>query len=301
MVNKRALSQSTAASSQPTSSSRSHPSPRPPKRSRIASPSSSSLPEPSTLLSVVPQTPSQPSTSTAPLPPAPSPTLPPLPPPSKRPFHPGKLRRLAHAKPLVPLSGSKLPVRPKTTLAGAKVGGKSKDLRDGVVREEMWVRRSNGGTATRNGMGFAGYLKKGVGAFVDRGCTSLSINAMGAAIPLALTLALAVRDAIPGGEPARLPGGSDEEAEAGQEEVVKMEVRTGSKVVRDEITPEDDDEDMIYQTRTKSTVEIELSIASSLASSLGQPGGGEKGRRGGGQGGRGGASARGRKRRGGKK
>ncbi|GAA5896384.1 hypothetical protein JCM6882_001000 [Rhodosporidiobolus microsporus] len=301
MTSKRALSQSTSA----LASSQSQPSSahRPQKRSRIASPPSSSLPEPSTLLSIVPATPSQePSVSHAPSASTSSAAadLPPLPAPSKRPHHPGSLRRLASSKqPTTPRSaaaGKK--TRAASTLSGAKIGGKSKDLRDGVEREEMWVKRATGGT--RHGLGFAGYLKKGVGAFVDRGCTSLSINAMGAAIPLALTLALAVRDAVPGGEPARLPGASAEGADEGEEEggVVRMEVRTGSKVVRDEITPEDEDADLVYQSRIKSTVEIELSIAEPLASSLGQKGG-ERGRGGGSK--RGGASGRGRKRRGGKK
>lgn len=66
---------------------------------------------------------------------------------------------------------------------------------------------------------------------------------MGAAIPLALSLALAIRDAIPGGEPASLPGGGsggDEEQEEGTGELVTMTVETGSKVVKDEVTPEDE-------------------------------------------------------------
>lgn len=52
---------------------------------------------------------------------------------------------------------------------------------------------------------------------------------MGAAIPVALSLALAIRDAVPGGE-------------AGEDEVgaIAMVVRTGSFVVSDEITPDDE-------------------------------------------------------------
>lgn len=72
-------------------------------------------------------------------------------------------------------------------------------------------------------------------------CTTLTLHALGAAIPLCLSLALAIRDAIPGGEPT---GDDSEDAEMnGQEGVgplVKMEVMTGSKDVHDEITPDDE-------------------------------------------------------------
>lgn len=54
--------------------------------------------------------------------------------------------------------------------------------------------------------------------------TTLRIHGMGAAIPLALSLSMAIRDAIPGG------GGDSNTA-------IKMEVRTGSIEVADEITP----------------------------------------------------------------
>lgn len=56
--------------------------------------------------------------------------------------------------------------------------------------------------------------------------TTLRINGMGAAIPMALSLSLAIRDALSGGEE------SD-----GNIQAVKMEVRTGSIDVGDEITP----------------------------------------------------------------
>lgn len=72
---------------------------------------------------------------------------------------------------------------------------------------------------------------------------------MGAAIPLALSLALAIRDAIPGGEPPALSSSSDdaaggqgegEEEDDARESIVRMQVRTGSKTVADEVTPEDE-------------------------------------------------------------
>lgn len=72
-------------------------------------------------------------------------------------------------------------------------------------------------------------------------CTTLTLHALGAAIPLCLSLALAIRDAIPGGEPT---GDDSNDAEMnGQEDgdpLVKMEVMTGSKDVHDEITPDDE-------------------------------------------------------------
>ncbi|GAA5873364.1 hypothetical protein JCM3774_000759 [Rhodotorula dairenensis] len=209
-----------------------------------------------------------------------------VPPPKKRTLHQGKLRRLSTGHPQagrpttdtsIAASGVLRPVprvREKSTLAGAKVGGKSKDLRDRVEAEQLWIRRpaKNGSNATaRQGLGYAGYLKMGVAAFVERGCTTLTLHALGAAIPLCLSLALAIRDAIPGGEPSS--GGEEERDEpsdaAVDAPVVRMEVLTGSKDVHDEITPDDEDEDIVYQTRTKSTVSVMLSLAEPLRSSLG--------------------------------
>lgn len=69
----------------------------------------------------------------------------------------------------------------------------------------------------------------------------MSLHAVGAAIPLCLSLSLAIRDAIPGGEPdadegAAAPGGEVNNSEP----LVRMDVRTGSKQVHDEITPDDE-------------------------------------------------------------
>ncbi|KDE06146.1 hypothetical protein MVLG_03561 [Microbotryum lychnidis-dioicae p1A1 Lamole] len=188
--------------------------------------------------------------------------------PSKRPVHAGTLRRLAGARP--PPSRS---VRLGSTLSGAKISGPSKDLNDGKDEEEIWVK-------LKNGLGIGGYLKRGVGAFRDRRCRCLSIHGMGAAIPLALSLGLAIRDALPGGS-------SDAEMSS-----VQMEVTTGSVEVSDEITPEDEDDDLLYQNRIKSTVSIQLSVRDVMPRS--GPRFDLKGR------GRGvGPNARGRKRRGG--
>ncbi|KAI5480548.1 hypothetical protein MNV49_000244 [Pseudohyphozyma bogoriensis] len=185
-------SQPSQPSAAPSSSvpPRPTPSSRPAKRQKL-SPSPSPSPEPEA------------STST-------------LPPPPKRAFHEGKLRRLA-----VPLPG-KAKAGTGSTLSGAKIGGKSKDLNVvGEIREEMFV--------TRKGIGFGGYFKKGVASFLENGCSSLTIHAMGAAIPLALSLSMAIRDALPGGTP-----------QEGKEASVKLEIKTGTVDVPDEITPDDE-------------------------------------------------------------
>ncbi|KAM0753251.1 hypothetical protein T439DRAFT_323894 [Meredithblackwellia eburnea MCA 4105] len=174
-----------------------------------------------------------------------------LPPPTKRPRYEGSLRRLAH--PLPKQSGPS-PL-PPSTLSGAKVGGKSKDLlhntRGGPVAEQIWV-------SNKRGVSFPGHLKKGVAAFLERGVTTLSVNAMGAAIPQALSLAMAIRDALPGGSAPFNEQGS-----------VSMTIRTSTCSVDDEITPKDDDEDLIYQTRQKSTIHVDLSLTVPLSTLTG--------------------------------
>lgn len=105
-----------------------------------------------------------------------------LPPPKKRTLHRGKLRRLSTGHPhgntndtsINALNSNGSSARPRTreksTLSGAKIGGKSKDLRDRVEAEELWIRRpAKGSTRTKHGLGYAGYLKMGVAAFVERG------------------------------------------------------------------------------------------------------------------------------------
>lgn len=98
---------------------------------------------------------------------------------------------------------------------------------------------------------------------IPHSCTCLKIHGMGATIPTALSLALAIRDAVPGGSPLPndtgdeddiIGSGSEDEVQGriGRDEVkegtgtrstggiFKLEVRTGTTVVGDEITPEDD-------------------------------------------------------------
>lgn len=66
---------------------------------------------------------------------------------------------------------------------------------------------------------------------------------MGAAIPLLLQLVCAL--------PPILPFPQDE---------IHTEVTTGTVEVQDEVLPEDDDDDIIYQTRGKSTLGIVFKI-----------------------------------------
>jgi hypothetical protein len=88
----------------------------------------------------------------APLAPAPA-AVPLAPIPPKRELHAGTLRRLALPRPNSTTS----------TLAGAKIGGKSKDLEipKGGNSDDMYI--------TRKGLGYGGYLKKGVTGFLQRG------------------------------------------------------------------------------------------------------------------------------------
>lgn len=66
---------------------------------------------------------------------------------------------------------------------------------------------------------------------------------MGAAIPICLTLAASLPDI--------LPHGANE---------IKTEILTGTVQVHDEIIPENDDEDISYTDRSKSTVSVTLTV-----------------------------------------
>lgn len=72
---------------------------------------------------------------------------------------------------------------------------------------------------------------------------TLHLSAMGAAIPHLLHLALAL--------PPILPFSSDE---------IQTEITTGTVEVQDEVIPDDEDEDITYQTRGKSTLKIVIKI-----------------------------------------
>jgi ribonuclease P/MRP protein subunit RPP20 len=89
---------------------------------------------------------------------------------------------------------------------------------------------------------------------------TLHLSAMGAAIPHLLQLALSL--------PQKLPFPPDE---------IHTEVTTGTVQVQDEILPEDEDEDVTYRTRGKSTVKVLIKIGDGVdeAAQGGAPAGGE--------------------------
>jgi ribonuclease P/MRP protein subunit RPP20 len=72
---------------------------------------------------------------------------------------------------------------------------------------------------------------------------SLHLSAMGAAIPHLLTLVASLPDVLPFGP-----------------EQIHTEILTGTVEVQDEIIPEDDNEDISYETRGKSTLSVVVKI-----------------------------------------
>jgi ribonuclease P/MRP protein subunit RPP20 len=72
---------------------------------------------------------------------------------------------------------------------------------------------------------------------------TLHLNAMGAAIPHMLQLALSL--------PEILPYSEDD---------IRTEVLTGSVEVQDEVIPEDEDQDISIRTRGKSTLSVVITI-----------------------------------------
>ncbi|KAK4057170.1 hypothetical protein OIO90_001665 [Microbotryomycetes sp. JL221] len=175
--------------------------------------------------------------------------------PIKRTLHKGKLRRLATTTIIHNNTSTRaIATTPNQTLNGHKIGGKAKDLKPSIWQphQHLWVTR-------RKGMGFAGYLKRACRAIIDRGVTTLTLTAMGAAIPLALSLALAIKDNL---------SPSNHLDNNNKNETIQMQIKTNSCNVQDEITPQDQDQDLIYQTRTKSTIEINLIVSLNLSRQL---------------------------------
>ncbi|KAJ3881350.1 hypothetical protein F5051DRAFT_116668 [Lentinula edodes] len=87
------------------------------------------------------------------------------------------------------------------------------------------------------------YMRRCKNIIIKDGYKTLYFSAMGAAIPLLLQLSLAL--------PPILPFSSDE---------IHTEILTGTVEVQDEILPEDEEEDITYQTRGKSTLKVTLKI-----------------------------------------
>lgn len=76
---------------------------------------------------------------------------------------------------------------------------------------------------------------------------SLHLSALGAAIPHLMTLAVSI--------PAVLPFSPDE---------LRIETLTGTVEVQDELIPDDDDEDISYRTRGKSSVSVVIIIGDGI-------------------------------------
>ncbi|TFY83101.1 hypothetical protein EWM64_g906 [Hericium alpestre] len=87
------------------------------------------------------------------------------------------------------------------------------------------------------------YLRRCKDIVLKDGYKTLHLSAMGAAIPHLSTLAVSI--------PLILPFPADE---------IHTEVLTGTVEVQDELIPEDEDEDISYRTRGKSTLSIVIKI-----------------------------------------
>ncbi|OSD02033.1 hypothetical protein PYCCODRAFT_1368121 [Trametes coccinea BRFM310] len=87
------------------------------------------------------------------------------------------------------------------------------------------------------------YLRRCKDVFLKDGYKTLHLSAMGAAIPHLMQLALSL--------PAILPYPQDE---------IHTEVTTGTVEVQDELIPEDEDEDVSYRTRGKSSVSVVIRV-----------------------------------------
>ncbi|KAJ7043023.1 hypothetical protein C8F04DRAFT_27336 [Mycena alexandri] len=87
------------------------------------------------------------------------------------------------------------------------------------------------------------YLRRCKNVIINDGYKTLHLSAMGAAIPHLLQLSVAL--------PTILPFAADE---------IHTKITTGTMEVQDEIIPDDEDEDITYRTRGKSTLLIVFKI-----------------------------------------
>ncbi|KAJ7684508.1 hypothetical protein DFH06DRAFT_1155879 [Mycena polygramma] len=87
------------------------------------------------------------------------------------------------------------------------------------------------------------YLRRCKNVIINDGYKTLHLSAMGAAIPHLLQLSVAL--------PPILPFAADE---------IHSHITTGTMEVQDEILPDDEDEDITYRTRGKSTLLIVMKI-----------------------------------------
>ncbi|KIY62509.1 hypothetical protein CYLTODRAFT_426858 [Cylindrobasidium torrendii FP15055 ss-10] len=87
------------------------------------------------------------------------------------------------------------------------------------------------------------YMRRCKDVLLKDGYTSLTLSAMGAAIPHLLKLAAAL--------PPILPYGDKD---------LRIEYTTGTVQVQDEIRPDDEDEDISYETRAKSQLRVVFTV-----------------------------------------
>ncbi|KAK7035825.1 ribonuclease P protein subunit p20 [Favolaschia claudopus] len=87
------------------------------------------------------------------------------------------------------------------------------------------------------------YLRRCKNVIINDGYKTLHLSAMGAAIPHLLQLVVAL--------PPTLPFAADE---------IHSTVTTGTMEVQDEVIPDDEDEDITYRTRGKSTLQVVFKI-----------------------------------------
>ncbi|KAI0082866.1 hypothetical protein K474DRAFT_1585283 [Panus rudis PR-1116 ss-1] len=102
------------------------------------------------------------------------------------------------------------------------------------------------------------YLRRCKDIILKDGYKSLYLNAMGAAIPHLVQLAVAL--------PPILPHAPEE---------IHTEILTGTVEVQDELIPEDEDEDVSYRTRGKSTMQVVIKIGDGVDEVLRKPGPGK--------------------------
>ncbi|KAI0747761.1 hypothetical protein C8Q80DRAFT_1233522 [Daedaleopsis nitida] len=90
----------------------------------------------------------------------------------------------------------------------------------------------------------AAYLRRCKDVILKDGYKTLHLSAMGAAIPHLMQLALSL--------PPILPYAQDE---------IRVEVLTGTVEVQDELVPADEDEDIVYRSRGKSSLSVMIRVA----------------------------------------
>jgi len=105
------------------------------------------------------------------------------------------------------------------------------------------------------------YLRRCKDVILKDGYKTLHLSAMGAAIPHLLQLSMSL--------PSILPHASEE---------IHTEVLTGTVQVQDELVPEDDDEDLSYRTRDKSSLMVTIKIGDGVDEVL-RSGKGKKGQK----------------------